>query len=137
MHVPFVDLKVQASRLRAEFDAAFSSVVSRAAYTMGPELREFEEAFAAFCDCTHAVGVSSGTDAVKLAQERLTEAQMGVASASCPGETFNRRWHMKPGTIGPSPFGGTDDRVKMNPRAGSPELLEPAGPVDGQADPPR
>jgi len=67
MHVPFVDLKVQASRLRAEFDAAFSSVVSRAAYTMGPELREFEEAFAAFCDCTHAVGVSSGTDAVKLA----------------------------------------------------------------------
>ena len=66
-HVPFVDLKIQAVELRAEFDAAFTSVTSRAAYTMGPELTQFEEAFAAFCGCSHAVGVSSGTDAVKLA----------------------------------------------------------------------
>jgi dTDP-4-amino-4,6-dideoxygalactose transaminase len=65
--VPFVDLKIQALQLRAEFDAAFGSIVERAAYTMGPELREFEDAFAAFCGCSHAVGVSSGTDAVKLA----------------------------------------------------------------------
>ncbi len=67
LRVPFVDLKVQANELRAEYEAAFGSVVSRAAYTMGPELSEFEEAFAAFCGCSHAVGVSSGTDALKLA----------------------------------------------------------------------
>jgi dTDP-4-amino-4,6-dideoxygalactose transaminase len=67
LHVPFVDLKIQAVELRAEFDAAFSSILDRAAYTLGPELRQFEEAFAAFCGCNHAVGVSSGTDAVKLA----------------------------------------------------------------------
>lgn len=67
MHVPFVDLKRQAVELRAEFDAAIASVIDRAAYTMGPELQQFEEAFAAFCGCSHAVGVSSGTDAVKLA----------------------------------------------------------------------
>ena len=67
MRVPFVDLKVQAKELRAEYDAAFGSVVARGAYTMGPELTEFEEAFAAFCGCSHAVGVSSGTDALKLA----------------------------------------------------------------------
>jgi dTDP-4-amino-4,6-dideoxygalactose transaminase len=67
MHVPFVDLKIQAVDLRAEFDAAFRSVLERAAYTMGPELQQFEAAFAAFCGCDHAVGVSSGTDAVKLA----------------------------------------------------------------------
>lgn len=67
MHVPFVDLKIQAVELRVEFDAAFASVLERAAYVMGPELRRFEEAFAAFCGCSHAVGVSSGTDAVKLA----------------------------------------------------------------------
>jgi dTDP-4-amino-4,6-dideoxygalactose transaminase len=65
--VPFVDLKIQAVQLRAEYDAAFTSITERAAYTMGPELRQFEEAFAAFCGCDHAVGVSSGTDAVKLA----------------------------------------------------------------------
>ncbi len=67
MHVPFVDLKAQAVELRAEFDAAFRSITERAAYVMGPELTQFEEAFAAFCGCSHAVGVSSGTDAVKLA----------------------------------------------------------------------
>lgn len=67
MHVPFVDLKIQAVELRAEFDAAFRSITERAAYVMGPELTQFEEAFAAFCGCSHAVGVSSGTDAVKLA----------------------------------------------------------------------
>jgi dTDP-4-amino-4,6-dideoxygalactose transaminase len=67
MHVPFVDLKAQAVELRAEFEAAFGSILGRAAYTMGSELSEFEDRFAAFCGCSHAVGVSSGTDAVKLA----------------------------------------------------------------------
>ena len=67
MHVPFVDLRIQAVELRAEFDAAFGSILERAAYTMGPELAQFEEAFAAFCGCNYAVGVSSGTDAVTLA----------------------------------------------------------------------
>jgi len=67
MRVPFVDLKRQATELRAEFDAVIASVIDRAAYTMGPELSRFEEEFAALCGCAHAVGVSSGTDAVKLA----------------------------------------------------------------------
>ncbi len=67
LRVPFVDLKRQANDLRLEFEAAFNSVLGRAAYTMGPELTQFEEAFAALCGCAHAVGVSSGTDAVKLA----------------------------------------------------------------------
>jgi dTDP-4-amino-4,6-dideoxygalactose transaminase len=67
MRVPFVDLKRQAEDLRVDFDTAFRSVVERAAYTMGPELAQFEEAFAHFCGCGYAIGVSSGTDAVKLA----------------------------------------------------------------------
>jgi dTDP-4-amino-4,6-dideoxygalactose transaminase len=67
LRVPFVDLARQASDLRDELEAAFDSVVGRAAYTMGPELQRFEEAFAALCGCRHAIGVSSGTDAVKLA----------------------------------------------------------------------
>jgi dTDP-4-amino-4,6-dideoxygalactose transaminase len=34
---------------------------------MGPELDAFEREFASYCSCEHAVGVSSGTDALKLA----------------------------------------------------------------------
>src|SRR5512146_738753 len=65
--IPFVDLKVQARTLRDAYDGAIWSVIDRAAYTMGPELQAFEASFAELCGCAHAVGVSSGTDAVKLA----------------------------------------------------------------------
>ncbi|OFW61980.1 MAG: erythromycin biosynthesis sensory transduction protein eryC1 [Actinobacteria bacterium RBG_16_64_13] len=67
MHVPFVDLKTQGHELLPEYQAALASVVDRAAYVMGAELRDFEAAFAQFCACPHAVGVSSGTDALILA----------------------------------------------------------------------
>lgn len=66
-HVPFVDLTIQAQTLRREFDAALWSVIDRAAFTLGPELERFEQAFAELCGCSFAVGVSSGTDALKLA----------------------------------------------------------------------
>jgi dTDP-4-amino-4,6-dideoxygalactose transaminase len=65
--VPFVDLRAQARELHDEFHEVFESVTSRAAYTMGPELREFEAAFAEYCGVPYCVGVSSGTDALRLA----------------------------------------------------------------------
>jgi len=65
--VPFVDLRAQARELHDEFFEVFESVTSRAAYTMGPELKDFEAEFAAFCEATHCVGVGSGTDAVRMA----------------------------------------------------------------------
>lgn len=67
MHVPFVDLKAQAESLGATYGSLLESIVGRAAYTMGPELTQFEEEFASYCACKHALGVSSGTDALKLA----------------------------------------------------------------------
>lgn len=67
MQVPFVDLKTQGQGLLPEYQAAFASVVERAAYILGPEVRDFEAAFAEFCACPHALGVSTGTDALLLA----------------------------------------------------------------------
>ena len=86
MKVPFVDLRAQAATLRDEFEPAIWSVIDRAAYTLGPELEEFERAFAAFCECTYCVGVSSGTDAVKLA---LLAAGVGAGDeVIVPANTF-------------------------------------------------
>jgi dTDP-4-amino-4,6-dideoxygalactose transaminase len=65
--VPFVDLRSQARELHDEFHEVFESVISRAAYTMGPECAAFEAAFAEFCGAGFCAGVSSGTDAVRLA----------------------------------------------------------------------
>jgi hypothetical protein len=68
-------------------------------------------------------------DGVKRAHNLLRPAQIAFGSVDVPEHVFNRRWHMKPGTVPLNPFGGTD-KVKMNPPAGSADLLEPAGPTD-------
>jgi len=68
-------------------------------------------------------------DGVKCAANRLRPAQVGFTTAQAPEHVFNRRWFLKPGTIPPGPF-GTVDQVKMNPPAGSPNLVKPAGPTD-------
>jgi len=69
-------------------------------------------------------------DAIRRANNNLAPAQIGWASGSVPGQVFNRRWKMKPGTIAPDPFGRPVDLVKMNPPAMSENLVEPAGPTD-------
>jgi hypothetical protein len=56
-------------------------------------------------------------DAVKLAQNRLRAAMVGHASASCPGEVFNRRYWMKDGSVVTNP-------------GRRPEVVRPAGPTD-------
>lgn len=68
-------------------------------------------------------------DAVACAVNNLRPAQFAFGTAQAPEHLFNRRWYLKEGTMPPNPFGGID-KVKMNPAAGSPSLLEPAGPTD-------
>ena len=69
-------------------------------------------------------------DAVARAVHNLEPARIAWGAGSEPTQVFNRRWKMKPGTIPPDPFGGTTDQVRMNPRPGDPNLIEPAGPTD-------
>jgi neutral ceramidase len=68
-------------------------------------------------------------DGVRRALNNLAPAKVGWGAASEPNQVFNRRWRMKEGTKLPNPFGG-EDKVKMNPGVGNPNLLEPAGPTD-------
>lgn len=67
---------------------------------------------------------------IEQAHSRLAPARVAWAVGREPNQVFNRRWKMKPGSIGPDPFGNRTDRVKMNPPRASPELVEPAGPTD-------
>lgn len=68
-------------------------------------------------------------DGVARAMNNRRPAQIAYGAIDVPDHLFNRRWYMSPGTIPPNPFGGAD-LVKMNPPAGSRNLLEPAGPID-------
>ena len=69
------------------------------------------------------------SDGVRRALNNRAPAEIGWGVGSNDRQVFNRRWHMKPGTPLPNPFGGTD-QVKMNPPPASPELDKPAGPID-------
>jgi neutral ceramidase len=69
-------------------------------------------------------------DGVRRANHQLAPAEVGYGAVDVPEHVFNRRWFMKPGTVPVTPFGGTTDKVKMNPPGGSPNLVEPAGPID-------
>ncbi len=67
---------------------------------------------------------------IERAAANLAPAEVGWGVAREPGEVFNRRWLMKPGAVLTDPFGGTTDKVKMNPGYLHPDLLKPAGPTD-------
>jgi hypothetical protein len=69
-------------------------------------------------------------EGIEKANARLVPAEVGWGVVQEPSELFNRRWKMRPGVVNPDPFGGTTDRVKMNPGHQNPGLLEPAGPTD-------
>ncbi|HEX3658303.1 MAG TPA: hypothetical protein VHV55_21115 [Pirellulales bacterium] len=69
------------------------------------------------------------SDGLVRAMSHLEPARIGWGVGSVPGQVFNRRWRMKSLTHLGNPFGGVD-QVRMNPPAGSPDLLEPAGPTD-------
>jgi neutral ceramidase len=68
-------------------------------------------------------------DGVRRAVNNLEPARIGWGSAQEPTQVFNRRYHMKPGTPVPNPFGG-EDKVRMNPGIGNPDILKAAGPTD-------
>jgi dTDP-4-amino-4,6-dideoxygalactose transaminase len=69
--IPLVDLKAQYQTIRTEVDAAIRRVIDNTNFIMGPEVRAFEAAFAAYCGAAHCVGVSSGTAALELALRAL------------------------------------------------------------------
>ena len=66
LRVPFQDLPLQISHLRAELDAALAKVLDHGQFILGPEVTEFEQAWANFCGTSQCVGLGSGTDALHL-----------------------------------------------------------------------
>ncbi|MHC4488462.1 MAG: DegT/DnrJ/EryC1/StrS family aminotransferase [Planctomycetota bacterium] len=64
MQVPILDLKAQYAAVRNEAMQAISEVCESQYFALGPAVAEFEEKIAAYCASKHAIGVSSGTDAL-------------------------------------------------------------------------
>ena len=89
--IPFLDLARQHAALRAELMDAAGRVLDSARFILGPEGEALEQDLAKHVGVAHAIGVASGTDALRLAlaavgvghgDEVITTAFSFVASAS-------------------------------------------------------
>src|SRR5580692_5520110 len=67
MQVPLLDLKPQYRPLAAEIQAVIEAVCASQGFILGPQVKELEASVAAYSQCRHGIGVSSGTDALLLA----------------------------------------------------------------------
>ncbi len=64
MAVPLLDLKRQYEDFKDEVEQEIIEVARSGYYIGGPKLAAFEKSAAEYCGCKHALGVSSGTDAL-------------------------------------------------------------------------
>ena len=65
--IPFIDVAAQRRRLGRSVDDAIARVLGHCQFILGPEVDAFEKEIAVYCRCRHAIGVSSGTDALLAA----------------------------------------------------------------------
>ena len=71
MAVPLLDLKAQYAPLRTEILDVVTRVCDSQYFVMGPEVDGLERELAAMLETDHAIGVSSGTDALLIAMMAL------------------------------------------------------------------
>jgi dTDP-4-amino-4,6-dideoxygalactose transaminase len=86
MQVKMLDLRGQYQAVRDEVRQAMDAVCEAQAFILGRTVQQFEANLAAYCGTQHAVGVSSGTDALLCSLMAL-----GVAAGDevlCPPFTF-------------------------------------------------
>src|SRR5258708_17213536 len=86
MDVKLVDLTAQYLPIRNEIRRAIDEVCDQQALILGPHVERFEKRLADYCQTKHAIGVSSGTDALLCALMAI-----GIAPGDeviCPSFTF-------------------------------------------------
>ena len=67
MNVPSLDLKAQYLGIRKELEAKVLEILGSQGFVLGPEVESLEKELAAFHGTEHAIGVSSGSDALLVA----------------------------------------------------------------------
>lgn len=86
MTIPMLDLQRIHEPIADDLRNAFNQILNQNAYIMGAPVEQFEAACASYLGVKHAIGVSSGTDALLLA---LMALEVGPGDeVICPSYTF-------------------------------------------------
>jgi dTDP-4-amino-4,6-dideoxygalactose transaminase len=64
MNIPLLDLKAQYASIKDEVNAALGEVLESQHFILGPKVEQCEKSIAAYSNCSHGIGVSSGSDAL-------------------------------------------------------------------------
>lgn len=67
LKVPLLDLSAQTKPLLPEIERAIAEVIASSTFILGPEVEKLESTLASYCGVKHALGLSSGTDALLVA----------------------------------------------------------------------
>jgi UDP-2-acetamido-2-deoxy-ribo-hexuluronate aminotransferase len=67
MNIPFIDLKTQYEKYKDDINKEVLGVMESTQFILGPQVAKLEERLAEFTGAKHAIGCSSGTDAIILA----------------------------------------------------------------------
>ena len=105
VRIPFFELKKQHEQIIGEINGAVSTVMNRGNFILGEEVQKLEKEFAAYLGVEHAVGVASGTDALRLSlmaldigkgDEVITVPNTAVATVSASIATLSLKPCKKP-----------------------------------------
>lgn len=66
MNIPFVDLQAQYQSLKPSIDRAIAECIETTSFIGGPQVKAFEQAFAAFAQRRYCIGCGNGTDALEI-----------------------------------------------------------------------
>ena len=64
MNIPLLDLKAQYASIKEEVNQAIGEVLESQHFILGAKVDQCERAIAAYSNCLHGIGVSSGSDAL-------------------------------------------------------------------------
>jgi dTDP-4-amino-4,6-dideoxygalactose transaminase len=116
MRVPFLDLAALHAEIARDLGEAFQRVVQSGRFILGPELEQFEQEFAAYCEARHCAGTSNGLDALHLI---LRAAGIGPGDeVLVPSNTFIATWlAVSYAGAAPVPVEPSPDTFNIDPRA--------------------
>ena len=97
--IPLFDLSGQYRKIKKEVDSAALRVLKSGWYILGKEVESFEKEFASYLGVKYAVGVASGTDALKIALKAL--------------ELTSKDEVILPANVYPTAFGVAESGVKI------------------------